>query len=90
MQKTRAAYSARALQHLATESPAVPAGGDERRMLCLVDRVMEPLVRAQWSALLERPEDCSEHEASMVHDLPFMPRAIDKSKRRRRANAAKQ
>ena len=91
MQKIRAAYTVRALQHLATESPSVPDCGDERRMLCLVDRAMEPLVRAQWSALMEKPEDCSEHEASLVHSLPFMPRAIDKNKRsRRRGSAAKQ
>lgn len=91
MQKNRGAYTAKALHHLVTASPAVAAGGEERRMLCLIDRFLEPLVRAHWAELLEQPEDPAQQEASLVHNLPFAPRAIDRSKRsRRRGNATKQ
>jgi hypothetical protein len=91
MQKFKGAYTAKALQEIVTASPAVPEGGEERRILCLVDRVMEPLVRAQWEELLEQPDDSSEQETSLVHTLPFLPRAIDRSRKsRRRGNATKQ
>lgn len=88
MQTVKGAYTARALQHLVKEAPAVPDGSEERRVLCLVDRVMEPLVRTQWAELMEQPDTVEEE--STVHNLPFVPRAIDKSKSRRRRNATHQ
>jgi hypothetical protein len=90
MQKYKGAYTAKALQEVCTVSPAVAEGGEERRMLCLVDRVMEPVVRAQWAELLEQPQDPRERDSSVVHTLPFMPRAIDRSKKgKKRKNATK-
>jgi hypothetical protein len=91
LQKYRGAYTARALMTLVSEAPTPMPGQEEPRVVCLVDKLMEPLVRLQWEQLLETL-DASEKEASIVHSLPFVPRPIDrmagkkmKSKSRHRA-----
>lgn len=78
MQKYRAAYTARALMTLVSEGTAPPPGAEERRVVCLVDRLMEPLVRYQWQELLDQPS-ASEEEASLVHSIPFVPRPIERA-----------
>eukprot|EP00892_Ulva_mutabilis_P011802 jgi/Ulvmu1/8995/UM005_0086.1 len=77
LMKCRAAYIARALDTLASEG----TGGTpvtERHVLCLVDRVMEPLVRLQWDEL-QISTDKGTADETFVSSLPFLPKPIQRS-----------
>lgn len=56
MQRFRAATNAQALEQICARSDAL-AGRAERHVLVIVDRWIEPVLRAMWGGLMERRAD---------------------------------
>lgn len=68
----------RALDTLAKDSMAGSRSA-ERHVLCLVDRVIEPLVRLQWDELHNTAGSDRPGETT-VSNLPFIPKPMQRAK----------
>lgn len=78
LQKCRAAYMTRALDTLAKEGIA-GSGTSERHIVCLVDRMVEPLLRLQWDELQNVGSSDMAHD-TLVQSLPFLPKPLRRAK----------
>lgn len=68
----------RALDTLAREGMA-GCGDTERHIVCLVDRMIEPLVRLQWDELHD-VSSSDKPDEKLVNSLPFLPKPMKRAK----------
>lgn len=72
----------RALDTLARDGLAGKSAG-ERHMVCLLDRMMEPLVRLQWDEL-QNNTSTDVSDETLVSSLPFLPKPMERATKARR------
>lgn len=68
----------RALDTLAKEGMA-GSGTSERHIVCLVDRMIEPLLRLQWDEL-QNVASSDISDDTLVTSLPFLPKPMHRAK----------